>query len=134
MLWLAWQSLLQADVTGNRLAHDMSICIQEECPSQESLFDSLCRIFSHESKTGLQVDVPAIVKKFTNTDAGRPECGIARVHHGKANDADLASKYYHGVSTAGSLKVMISTRPEKGQTENLITGILDVLARNFIQL
>lgn len=53
---------------------------------------------------GPEQQVPGVVHKFSNTDAGRPECGIARVHHGRANDADEASKFYHGVTTAGSLK------------------------------
>lgn len=59
-------------------------------------------------------NVPDIIKKFSNTDAGRPECSIARIHHGRVNDADEASKYYHGVSTAGSLKAsdLVSPPPK----------------------
>lgn len=53
----------------------------------------------------LQPTVPAMVAKFCNTDAGRPTVALPRIHHGRINDEDHASKYYHGVSTAGSMKV-----------------------------
>lgn len=55
-----------------------------------------------------QPPVPQAVNKFTNTDAGRPVCGLPRIHHGRADDEDVASRFYHGVSTAGSLKVFYS--------------------------
>ena len=49
--------------------------------------------------------MPDVVAKYCNTDAGRPVVGTERVHPGRANDEDLASRFYHGVSTAGSTKV-----------------------------
>ena len=51
--------------------------------------------------------MPAVVAKFCNTDAGRPVVGTERIHHGRANDEDLASRFYHGVSTGGSIKVFV---------------------------
>ncbi|XP_039252366.2 EF-hand domain-containing family member B-like [Styela clava] len=59
-------------------------------------------------------EVPQVVQKFSNTDAGRPVCGTARIHHGRANDADEASKFYHGVTTAGSLKAsdLVTPKPK----------------------
>ena len=56
----------------------------------------------------LQPPVPEQVAKFCNTDAGRPVVGTERIHHGRASDEDLASRFYHGVSTASSLKVSIN--------------------------
>nr|CAB3241289.1 EF-hand domain-containing family member B-like [Phallusia mammillata] len=60
---------------------------------------------------GPEPPVPAAVEKFCNTDAGRPIVAFPRIHHGRANDEDHASKFYHGVSTAGSTKAVDLVNP-----------------------
>ncbi|XP_067366805.1 EF-hand domain-containing family member B isoform X1 [Channa argus] len=42
-----------------------------------------------------------VVRKFHNSN--QPEPGAIRVHHGKANDPDVASTLVHGISTKSSL-------------------------------
>ncbi|CAK8674005.1 unnamed protein product [Clavelina lepadiformis] len=61
---------------------------------------------------GAEPPVPPIVEKFCNTNVGRPVVGTERVHHGRANDDDLASLFYHGINTAGSLKAKDLVNPQ----------------------
>lgn len=56
--------------------------------------------------------VPAVVSKFTNTNAERPEVGQTKRHYGKANDADIASKLCHGVRSVSSLNAKELVSPE----------------------
>ncbi|XP_026226129.1 EF-hand domain-containing family member B [Anabas testudineus] len=44
---------------------------------------------------------PPAIRKFRNSN--QPEPGAIRVHHGKANDPDVASTLVHGISTKSSL-------------------------------
>nr|XP_002120382.3 EF-hand domain-containing family member B-like [Ciona intestinalis] len=61
---------------------------------------------------GKEPPVPSPVNKFCNTDAGRPPVAEMRIHHGRADDEDVASRYYHGVSTVGSVKAKQLVNPE----------------------
>lgn len=59
-----------------------------------------------------RMPTPPNIKKFTNTDAGRPEVGLIRRHWGKANEERVEEDMTHGLLSVQSIAASALLNPK----------------------